>query len=220
MLRVPEPALMVDIEQARAYAMADFSGPHRHFMELYQQRMGVLHQDGAVLDLGCGSADITIRFAQAYPDCRLYGVDGADNMLFFAKQAIDTLALHERVRLIRGVIPDLQLPLRGFSAVISNSLLHHLDDPLSLWRCIEQLAPSGCSVFMMDLRRPQSEAEAQQLTQRYSRGEPEQLKRDLFNSLLAAYTPTEVESQLQAVGMALEVEAIGDRHLLICGQLP
>jgi len=117
------------------------------------------------------------------------------------------------------VIPDLKLPLNGFAGIISNSLLHHLDSPLDLWQTIQQFAPSGCQLFVMDLRRPQTLLEAERLVATYSGDEPEQLKSDFLNSLLAAYETTEVEAQLQQVGLALEVEAVGDRHLLVHGRL-
>ena len=76
MERIPEPELMDDPEQARAYASADFSEPHQAFVERFTQCFPG-HAPRRALDLGCGAADITIRFARAYPDCELTAVDGA-----------------------------------------------------------------------------------------------------------------------------------------------
>ena len=45
------------------------------------------------------------------------------------------------------------------------------------------------------------------------------LKEDFYNSLLAAFTPAEVEDQLAAAGLSLEIETISDRHLLVSGRL-
>ncbi len=53
MERVPELELMDDAAQAEAYARADFSEPHNHFVELFKQCFPGPVQ-GAVLDLGCG----------------------------------------------------------------------------------------------------------------------------------------------------------------------
>lgn len=64
--RIPEPELMDDPEQARAYAGADFSEPHQAFVERFTQCFP-RHRPRRVLDLGCGAADITIRFARAIP---------------------------------------------------------------------------------------------------------------------------------------------------------
>ena len=41
MERIPEPELMDDPEQARAYASADFSEPHQAFVERFTQRFNL-----------------------------------------------------------------------------------------------------------------------------------------------------------------------------------
>ncbi|MCG6936128.1 MAG: class I SAM-dependent methyltransferase, partial [Proteobacteria bacterium] len=73
MKRVPEPELMDEDAQARAYASANFEAPHSQFIELFRETFPDLSPAGMVLDLGCGPADITLRFAQAFPACRLQG---------------------------------------------------------------------------------------------------------------------------------------------------
>ena len=51
MERIPEPELMNDAEQARAYSEADFSEPHNHFVQLMIEKMGS-ELRGEALDLG------------------------------------------------------------------------------------------------------------------------------------------------------------------------
>ncbi|HKL77338.1 MAG TPA: SAM-dependent methyltransferase, partial [Gammaproteobacteria bacterium] len=51
--------------------------------------------------------------------------------------------------------------------------------------------------------------------------EPEQLRTDFYQSLMAAFTPAEVEWQLAAAGLeGLNVRSVSDRHLLVSGRLP
>ncbi|MCP4716998.1 MAG: class I SAM-dependent methyltransferase, partial [Deltaproteobacteria bacterium] len=69
MQRIAEPELMLDKEQARAYAEADFDEPHSMFIDLFRERFRERECEGYVLDLGCGPGDITFRFARAYPCC-------------------------------------------------------------------------------------------------------------------------------------------------------
>jgi hypothetical protein len=58
------------------------------------------------------------------------------------------------------------------------------------------------------------------LVETYSADEPRLLRRDFYNSLLAAFTPVEVRSQLRRAGLReLKVEAVSDRHLLVFGQV-
>jgi hypothetical protein len=63
MERIVEPELMDDEAQARAYAEADFEEPNARFVALYREFVGALPAGAAVLDLGCGPGDITLRLA-------------------------------------------------------------------------------------------------------------------------------------------------------------
>ena len=217
--RIPEPELMDDPEQARAYAGADFSEPHQAFVERFAQCFP-RHRPRRVLDLGCGAADITIRFARAYPGCELTGVDGAPAMLALAQEAVTRAGLVDRIQLREARLPAGDLPPHSFDTIISNSLLHHLADPQVLWRAAVDCAEPGAAVFIMDLRRPDAREQAGRLVQEYSGNEPEVLRRDFFNSLLAAYRPEEIAAQLARVNLScLQAEAVGDRHVVVYGLL-
>jgi hypothetical protein len=90
-----------------------------------------------------------------------------------------------------------------------------------LWRTVVDCTAPGAAVFIMDLRRPDTRAQAGRLVQEYSGNEPEVLRRDFFNSLLAAYRPEEIAAQLAQANLSgLQVEAAGDRHVVVHGQLP
>lgn len=218
MERVPEPELMDAPDQARAYAEADFEQPHAHFIDLLRARLGHTPIRGRVLDLGCGPADITIRFARAFPQCQLVGVDGAAAMLAHARAAVATAELGERIELVQTILPAQDLPQGPYAGVISNSLLHHLHHPGVLWATLRQAAAAGTWIFVMDLMRPDSRADAADLVKAYGGDEPPILQRDFFNSLLAAFTPAEVEDQLARAGLTeLTVEAASDRHLVVHG---
>ncbi len=219
MERIPEPELMDELEQARAYAGTDFSEPHQAFVERFTQCFP-RHRPRRVLDLGCGAADITIRFARAHPGCDLTGVDGAAAMLALAKEAVTRAGLDDRIQLREARLPAGDLPRHDFGTVISNSLLHHLADPQVLWRAVRDCAAPGAAVFIMDLRRPDTREQAGRLVQEYSGAEPEILQRDFFNSLLAAYRPEEIAAQLVQAGLSgLHVEVAGNRHVVVYGLL-
>lgn len=219
MQRQPEPELMDDAEQARAYAEADFDQPHSSFIEWFKQCFPG-YAGTKVLDLGCGPADITVRFARVYEHCLIDGIDGAVAMLQHGQALIDQHGLGSRIRLHPCYLPDQPPPQVPYDTVISNSLLHHLYDPLDLWRAITRYTAPGASVFVMDLLRPDSLAEAEALMNRYAADEAEILRHDFYHSLLAAYTVDEVKEQLGDVGLALHVEAVSDRHLLVSGTIP
>ncbi len=218
MQRIPEPELMEDMAQARAYALADFAEPHDHFVALFRQHFPDLPANALVLDLGCGPADVTCRFAHDWPECHLHGVDGAAAMLHYGEQRLAEQGLDGRITLIHGVLPGVELPYGQYDVVISNSLLHHLADPQVLWQSVKRYASPGAPIFVMDLMRPADRAAAQAMQRRYAAGEPEVLQADFYHSLLAAYTPDEVRAQLQKAALSqLVVTAISDRHLIIAG---
>jgi SAM-dependent methyltransferase len=220
--RVPEEELMDLPRNAQAYANADFSEPNSKFAALFAEKFPGFNGHN-VIDLGCGPADITLRLASQYPQARVIGVDGADAMLEIARQNILRHAsLAKRVDVRKGHIgreKDLA-GLGPFCAVASNSLLHHLRDPLDLWRAARTLAAPGAAILVMDLIRPQSVSEAEQIVATYACNEPEVLRSDFFNSLLAAYRPPEIREQLVLAGMEwLHIETVSDRHLIVYGSM-
>jgi ubiquinone/menaquinone biosynthesis C-methylase UbiE len=221
MQRIPEPELMDEFEQARAYAEADFAEPNERFVGYFETEIEP-PRSGAVLDLGCGPGDIVLRIARRHPGLTVHGLDGSRAMLEFGEARLkEEPALQPRVRFVQGILPGAALPLRRYDAIVSNSLLHHLHDPRVLWRAVRELGVSGAPVLVMDLYRPDSAGAAQEIVEAYSGEEPEVLKRDFFNSLCAAFEPAEVRAQLDECGLgALEVRTVSDRHLLVAGRLP
>lgn len=218
MQRIPEPELMDDAVQARAYAAADFKQPHSQFIAQFQRCFPDQSIIGCVLDLGCGPCDITRRFALAYSDCTLHAVDGAAHMLTLGADMLCHVGLEARITLVQARLPDAVLPRTGYDAVISNSLLHHLDDPQALWHSITRYARPGAPVFIMDLSRPDSTAAARALMEQYAAGEPEILRQDFYNSLCAAYRTEEIAAQLRTAGLGhLNIETISDRHFIVHG---
>jgi len=218
MERVPEPELMDDPAQALAYATADFSEPHEAFVGHFQ-RLFPEFKGGRVLDLGCGAADITIRFARAYPGAKLDGIDGAQAMLRLAREAVAKAQLEPRVSLRLLQLPAAGLE-NGYDAVISNSLLHHLAQPATLWQAVARAGRPGAAVLVMDLLRPDSREAASELVRLHAGDAPPVLARDFMNSLLAAYRPEEVARQLRVSGLEdLDFAVVSDRHWLVWGHV-
>ncbi|MFQ5488052.1 MAG: class I SAM-dependent methyltransferase [Gammaproteobacteria bacterium] len=218
MERIPEPELMEEADQVLAYASADFSEPHEHFVRLFAESFPMAALTGQVLDLGCGPADISCRFAHAHPACTIDGVDGAAAMLAQGQALIARQGLAARIRLHHLRLPSESLPAGPYDAVISNSLLHHLADPAVLWDAVRTASHPGSRVFVMDLLRPASERQARALVAEYAAGEPEILRHDFYHSLLAAYRPDEVAGQLAAAGLEqLAIRVVSDRHFIVYG---
>lgn len=218
--RIPEPALMDDPVQVDAYASADWSEAHDRLMQQIAEHFPRETISGLFLNLGCGSGDDTFRFLRDFPNARVIAVDGAARMLDHARADLRTKfpEFRERVEFLQAYIPSADIPVREYAGVISNSLLHHFDDPAMFWTAVREHARPGSRIFVGDLRRPASVQAADGLVDEYAREAPQILREDFRNSLLAAFTLEEVESQLRQAGLAgLEVQSVGDRHLIIVG---
>ena len=212
---------MDDPAQALAYARADFDEPHAQFIAQFHKCFPDWPGTGYVLDLGCGPGDICRRFAHAFPQTYIHGVDAALAMLQIGREDLRAAQLAERVELIKGYLPGAMLPRDRYNAVISNSLLHHLHEPQALWTSVLRYAVPGAPVFVMDLRRPATHKHTLELVDLYAAGEPAILRSDFHNSLLSAYRVEEVESQLGIAGIDwLTVNTLGDRHLMVHGYSP
>lgn len=208
-------------EQAEAYAVADFSAVNARFVDVFRKHYpGFEH--GTIVDLGCGPADIAIRLVRVLPGITLVAIDGSHAMLEHARRAVGSAGLNGRVELRHSLLPGLDTGGRHFDALISNSLLHHLHDPMVLWSEIKHITTVGAPILVLDLMRPRTADRARALVETYVRDERPILKSDFYNSLLAAFTIDEIRSQLAAAGLdrALTVEAISDRHLSVHGVRP
>jgi cyclopropane fatty-acyl-phospholipid synthase-like methyltransferase len=216
--RVLEKELMDDPEQTAAYAGADFAQENQGFVDRFAGYFPDF-SDGRVLDVGCGPADIPIRFARRYPACRIIGVDASAPMIRLGEQAVAQAGLADRV-MLRCERFEAIAGANVFDAALSNSLLHHLPNPLQFWHKLRQLVKPGSPVLVMDLLRPGSLEDAQAIVDRYAAQEPEILRRDFFNSLMAAFTEDEVTSQLARMNLTrLLIDVIDDRHWVVGGTI-
>jgi len=226
--------------QAAAYAAADFAAGDQAFVDRFAAHYGAI-AGPLLLDLGCGPGNITMRLAERFPSARVLGVDGAAAMLQIARDRLEAqpqrwpgVTLVHALLTPQGLCPappplngaatgpaaEVAIP-GGFTAVVSNSLLHHLHDPQALWHTLRALAAPGAAVYVKDLRRPPSAAAALALRDRYLAGAPAVLQHDYVASLHAAFTAEEVQQQLAQAGLAdqLQLAELEDRYLEVWGRL-
>ncbi|MBN2581983.1 MAG: class I SAM-dependent methyltransferase [Planctomycetes bacterium] len=104
-------------------------------------------QPERVLDLGCGSGSLSLAILEAFPECRLVGVDLDESMLALAGPRL--ARFDERVRLLRADLRDpawLASLGESFDAVVSSTALHWLSPAnlAALYACLPgYMAPGG-----------------------------------------------------------------------------
>ncbi|HOI39370.1 MAG TPA: methyltransferase domain-containing protein [Methanobacterium sp.] len=78
-----------------------------------------------ILDLGCGTGNISLKLKERFPNARITCVDMAENMIKMAKYK---LASYNDVEFIIADVRDLDFE-DDFDAVVSSLALHHLQHP-------------------------------------------------------------------------------------------
>jgi SAM-dependent methyltransferase len=214
--RSPEPEVMDERQEVEAYREADFSEVNTDFVRRALKLAGTR---GRAIDLGTGPAEIPRILCRLSPGWRVVAVDASREMLREARAALADGGLGRRVRLLLGDAKRLGRVRGGFDLVMSNSLLHHLTDPVPFWREAARLAGSRGAVLIQDLARPPTRQSARRLVEKHTRGSSRLLRELFHRSLLAAYTPDEVRGQLRSAGVrGLCVRMVSDRHLEVRGR--
>jgi ubiquinone/menaquinone biosynthesis C-methylase UbiE len=208
--RVLEPEVMDTPEEARAYNAMDHSEVNRRFADDF---LAVSPDLGEVLDLGTGTALIPIELCQRAPDARVLAIDLSVSMLDLARGNVEIASLTQQIMLDR--VDGKRLPYADgrFTAVMSNSIVHHIPEPRgALGEAWRVLAPGGL-IFIRDLLRPDDDASVQRLVDLYvSDGTAHQ--RQMFDdSLRAALNLEEIRGLVAQLGASpQDVQQTSDRH--------
>ena len=218
MKRVLEPEVMDDPEQVQAYAQANFEEENQGFVDQFFSMYPDL-ESPHIVDLGCGPGDIPLRVARRHATCRVTGIDASQPMIAYAEQAVQQAGFQDRIQFLCQRIQDVNLSSPA-DAIISNSLVHHMPNPLRFWYCLKTFVKPGGPVLVMDLLRPESPEEAQAIVEEHAAQEPERLRKDFYHSLLAAFTDDEVAAHLAELNLSrLFVDVPDDRHWVVYGQV-
>ncbi len=97
-----------------------------------------------VLDLGCGTATLTLLIKQTHRDTEVVGLDGDSKVLDIARAKI--ARAHMNVSLIQGMSYALPFPDNTFDRVVSSLLFHHLtreNKQRTLREVLRVLKPGG-----------------------------------------------------------------------------
>ncbi len=153
--RKPEPEVMATADEVDAYASAAAQA-HLDAVDntLVEQVLRLGRNRGWLLDIGTGPGGIPLKIAARCPELRVVGVDGSANMIRAACRAAAERGLGTRVFFLVGDAPRLGFTDATFDLVLSNSLLHHLEDPIAAFNEMARVAKPKGVVFLRDLRRP------------------------------------------------------------------
>jgi ubiquinone/menaquinone biosynthesis C-methylase UbiE len=213
--RVLEPEVMDTAEEAEEYDAMDHSTVNRIFVDDFLDVWRSRGEDAAgdILDLGTGTAQIPIELLHRDARLCVVAIDLAQSMLDLARKNVEAAGLSSQIRLERVDAKGLPYPSGHFAAVVSNSIVHHIPEPLEVLReACRVLKPAGV-IFIRDLLRPANDATVRCLVETYAAGANDH-QRQLFEaSLRAALSLDEIRSAVSQLGYeSANVRQTSDRH--------
>jgi len=208
--RTLEPEVMDDHADALAYDVMDHAEVNRAFVDDLRM-LGKI--TGEVLDVGTGTSQIPITLCRCLPSARVMAIDLSAAMLDLAMANVAHAGLTERITLRHVDAKRLPLENDRFDAVVSNSIVHHVADPMDVLREAWRVLRPGGHIFFRDLMRPRDVVRLEALVETHALdATPRQ--RELFaDSLHAALRLDETRELIAELGISPEtVTATSDRH--------
>jgi len=213
--RILEAEVMDTLEEARDYDAMDHSEVNRVFVEDLFEAGEIT---GDVLDLGTGTALIPIELCQRLEerdveDYRIMAADLSVSMLDLARYNLEVHGLTHRVQLDHIDAKDLHYEDGQFDLVISNSIVHHIPEPIVVLRESIRVVKPGGLLFFRDLMRPDNDQAVQQLVETYAGDENDHQRQMFDDSLRAALELSQIRELVSGLGFNPgSVQATTDRH--------
>jgi ubiquinone/menaquinone biosynthesis C-methylase UbiE len=168
---------------------------------------------GPILDLGAGTAQIPIELCRRAPHIHVTAVDAAESMLGLAQENVAAAGFSGRIELVLANAKNLPFDAATFSAVISNSILHHIAEPQQVIGEAARVAAPGGLLFHRDLCRPHDELQLEHLVTTYAGAATAYQRRLFADSLRAALTLEEIRHLVASFGFPPDtVSMTSDRH--------
>ena len=109
------------------------------------ERLGQIHPQASILDLGTGTGNLLTKLRDLYPEARIVGVDIALKRLYVAKGK--RLPLREKC-LIAATANQLPFPDQSFDLIFSNLVFHWCEHLDALFYELQRiLRPNGLLLF-------------------------------------------------------------------------
>lgn len=210
--RVLEPEVMDTSEEAVEYDAMDFTEVNTAFAK---HAIELSPQSGLILDAGTGTARIPILICQQCPQLQIIGSDLSKNMLLIGSKNVEQAGLQKQISL--ELADSKQLPYQDgqFDMVISNSIVHHLPDPLPFFLEIKRVLKPNGAIFIRDLIRPDDEATMNAFVESIGTESEYDERQNMLlrDSLHAAFRLNEVNELVQKAGLeGVKVYQSSDLH--------
>lgn len=205
MIRIPESQLMTDKEQCEIFSQSERGYIRNLFIESLSNNV-LLH--GTILNLGCGPCDYDVEISKQNPNTNIIAVDASTAMCDIADQNV----VGYPITVVRSLFKDINY---NVDITISSLTLHHQTDPLEFWSIIKNNTKTNGHIFVMDLIRPNSLEDIDDIVNQLAGKEDASFINDFKNSLAAAYTLEEIQDQLKDSNLTLVTEVVGKLGIVV-----
>ncbi|MGC1395518.1 MAG: class I SAM-dependent methyltransferase [Coleofasciculaceae cyanobacterium] len=210
MQRVTEPEVMDSPQEAIEYDAMDFLEVNTAFAE---SAIALCPETARILDAGTGTARIPIIICQRRPQWQIIGIDLAHSMLEIGRKNVEQAALQQQIKLELVDAKQMPYPDAHFDMIISNSIIHHLPNPLPFLQEIKRILKPNGAIFIRDLLRPDTSEIAEDIVKKYAADCNEHQQMLFRDSLHAAFTLDEIKELMQqALLENIHIYQSSDRH--------
>ena len=215
--RILEPEVMDTAAEASDYNSMDHSAVNRVFVDDLLAAAASVPKSSSgtwqIFDAGTGTALIPLELTSRSVAVTITASDLAEHMLIVARANVQAAGLADSIRLTLSDCKQLPDDDAIYDIVMSNSIVHHIPEPLLVLRELWRVLKPGGLLFVRDLMRPENLVTLNQWVQTYA-GDANSHQQQMFrDSLHAALTVREVSDLLATIGIRTEaVRATSDRH--------
>ena len=210
--RILEPEVMDTLEEAFEYDSMDHSQVNEVFCNDFFAARNL--NDGVkILDVGTGTAQIPIAMCKRNIGLKITAIDLAESMLTLGNKNIQTARLEDSITLVQVDSKKMPYSDESFDQVISNSIIHHIPNPLECFKEMIRVTKKDGLLFIRDLLRPFSMVELHNIVNLHA-GDATPKQKQLFtDSLHASLSLTEVREMVKLFGFeAFTVIQSSNRH--------
>jgi ubiquinone/menaquinone biosynthesis C-methylase UbiE len=210
MQRITEPEVMDSPQEAIEYDAMDFLEVNTAFAE---STLNLCSETALILDAGTGTARIPIIMCQRRPQWQIIGIDLAQSMLEIGRKNVEQAGLQQQIKLELVDAKQMPYPDAHCDMVVSNSIIHHLPNPLPFLQEIKRVLKPNGAIFIRDLLRPNTPEIVEDIVINYAADCNEHQTMLFRDSLHAAFTLDEIKELMQQANLEnINIYQSSDRH--------